>query len=314
MSTLQVQVPDPSGTKCCDCKAQVGCNCAGPPCVMVCRSVATSAQFCGFIEYVQSTPPNWYHIKTLSGGSETNCIKSLSRCTPPGQACSQTWLYQGSYQYDPVTCLETGGATLMTDGGCDGNPFQKIVTDVNLTDGVQSCISVSMDLVVSQKSNANQLVGGNLAGQCNIGGTNGCICVGQAAGVVYDAVLSDGDTVAQAIFRQTGPNPAWVEQAQGSPLANTSYTTLWNSSGIFAFRKSQLQVAIPAAAINHTYKITINISERALGGGGPFVPEGIMEVTVTSGQNWAALTPWIDMPIIPGQELLASQCSVVDIT
>ena len=304
-----IQVPDPSGTKCCDCAAQVGCSC-GALCSFKCRSIAGSAIFCGYPEYVPSVPPLYYRTKTLSGGW-TFAIQGFEGCGPGSNPlCDSQLTYAGSGRYDKTTCVLTSTMTRTTDGGCfgDASSCQSAavvpVSDISPVDcnecGVIGLNNPPIELTTGVT------IPGDGCGQSSSGVIGG-VASGEAI-----SVLSDLDTIADAVLRETGPDPAWQSPSQGDCFASTSYTTAWDSP-TFAFSKAQVQVTIPGTVHGHTYQVTIKLSERATGSVAPYAPFGLLEVTV-SGVDGTTLTPWVDIPMEEGLQIAATACSVADIT
>ena len=299
-----LQVPDPSGQKCCDCSVQSGCGCGPPACKMVCRSFASSAALCGFPEFANpSIPPVFYQRATLSGGFSTTCGLGTS-CSHPSD-CTFAVVFTGESTFDPNTCAETIGGFLASSGscGCGQNTALWDVTTV----AIDNCRSVDLGLTDAYFSNQHQLVQPGIVGTCRTGGTNGCII--PAGGPT--CFLDQPDSLDQAIQRSGGTNPLWASIDNGVCSSNTAFTTLWNGTGIFSYRRGQVQVSLPLASAGHTYKITITLYERTTGSGGPFTPYGLLEVSVSCGLNQPAITPWLEVGNVAGLEISAVGCSVV---
>lgn len=298
-----IQVPAPGGTTCCDCAIQVDCGC-GAGCVMKCRSISGSATFCGFGEFPGhvSTPPIFYRLASLGGNCSFGC--GLSEGCSPGHQndCHRTFTYGGSCSYDKNTCALTIAGTMTTGGDCEPN-FVAPRCDIENTDLVAFGINIGYPDIFSSNSHTFDNSG---AGVCETNPSGFVGCIGSAASC--QNILSNPDTIEDALLRSTGPDPAWNENDGGNCLQNTSFSTTWGGSGIFTFRKSQVQVTIPFAIVGREYAVQIILLERTTGTAAPFTPFGLLELTISATLTGAA-SQWVDLPDEAGLEILAGSCT-----
>jgi hypothetical protein len=301
-----IQVPDPTGTKCCDCATQSGCGC-GAGCSIKCRSSAGTAVFCGFPEFPghTSNPPLYYRTANLSGGVTATCSTDGEGCTNPDQ-CSQSWTYGGQCSFDRLTCAETTTGNLVITGTCAaGGTFPTCDIQATSVDNV-SGVSVTFPDVYTSTSHEFSSPD---AGTCFNSASGFTGCIWQIS--TCECILSTQDTIADAILRETGPDVVWSSQSQGACGANSSFTTTWSSpSKTFGFRLAQVQLTIPFTTPGHTYSFKIILGERATGSIGPFTPFGLIEGTVDS-TSLGCVTPWIDIPMEGGIEIAPESCTAV---
>lgn len=316
MAQTFLQVEDPSGTKCCDCAAQTGCSC-GSICHLACRSTEGGvATFCGYDEFgTPSTPPLYYQRATLTGESVMTCSTDGEGCTNPTQ-CTQTFTYMGVCFLDPNTCVETQGGGLTISGSC-ASTVTLTACDVSAMllgtlVGVECAIAdVYQNLPGANPTSSHSLTCAT-AGVCTLSaaGFTGCVCPSPAV----TCTLSNPDTIDQAIFREIGGNPVYTEAAAGVCVQNSAFTTLWSTpSKSFGFRKAQYQVTIPGTTVGLTYNIKVILGERATGTTGPFTPFGINEISITA-TGGSATSPWIDIELEGGLEIIPTSCTVTSVT
>lgn len=311
MATGFIQVLTQDGTKCCPCVQQSGCSCAGPPCVTKGRSITGSGTFIGFKEYVASVPPNFYRVKDLSGGAAAIASIDGQGCTNPS-GCWQSWQYSGSLQYDKLTGALTTSAQLVQSGNCAAGgtiyPNECNAGDFNNVNGVSFNYPDIYYTLVHQFGPDNG--GCRTSASGFIGGAPG----GPAGYPSCMAVLSQQDTVSDAMFRAMGPNPTWVAQNGGDPLSNSSFTNVWSGKP-FSFRQGQVQVTIPYPTVNHTYQVNIYLSQRGYQQTTQqFYPVGAIQSVIACSVAGPIATPWISIPVTAQFENFASSCLVIDIT
>lgn len=278
---------------------------------MKCQSIIGSGQFVGFPEFVPSVPPLFFLESDLSGGWSWTCSANGEGCTGPfPNQFSIT--FGGSCIYSATTglliqnsgqCVATGGCGITQIGG---------VCDVSQSFG-DACEGVGLNLTDLYEGDnyhgiVQPLVPG--AGTCRTSGSgfNGCLLPSSSAA----CLRKNPDTIENAIARALGPNPVWGG-ADTACADNTSYTTLWNNTGIFTFSAAQVQVTIPLAQAGHTYEITVTLVERATGSGGVYTPYGLMQFNVSASVSGPAVSPWQTLPVDAGLQIMASSCSVVDL-
>lgn len=316
MAQTFLQVEDPSGAKCCDCAAQQGCSC-GSICHLACRSTTGStATFCGFDEFgAASNPPIYYQLSTLGGSSTMTCSTDGEGCTHPDQ-CTQVFAYSGSCSFDPNTCLQTGNGLLSITGSCSSTV---IISQCDVSAallGVLVGVECAIADVFHNNGGPNPTSVHTLTcatqGICTVSasGFTGCVC--PTPNVI--CTLSAPDTIDQAINRAIGPNPVYTEANAGVCTSNSAFTTLWSTpSKTFGFRKAQYQVTIPGTTVGLTYAVKVILSERATGTLGPFTPFGINEISITA-TGGSASSPWIDIPLEGGLEIIPSSCTVTGVS
>lgn len=311
MATGVLQIENPNGG-CCDCGLQSGCGC-GSLCSLKCRSVAGGAVFCGYDEFgTPSALPLYYQTATLSGSSIMTCSTDGMGCTNDDQ-CQQTFTYGGKCSIDPATCLETANGGLTISGSC-ADTVTVAACDVSAALlGTLNGVECEIDNVYFQCPNCPQPYSQHTLscpypGTCRTSGSGftGCVCPNPQ--VV--CVLTDLDTIDQAISRSVGGSPNYTENSMGACAANSSFVTPWSSpSKTFSFRKGQFQVTLPSTIVGKTYEVKVIYEERAAGTSGPFTPYGLDEISITA-SGITAVSPWIDIPLEGGLEIIPSSCTV----
>ena len=302
----QVNIPDPSGTKCCDCGVQNGCSCGAGPCGVLCQTISGpggKASFCGFAEYVPSVPPNYYLSRTLSGGSSTNC--GGPSCSPV--TCTQSYTYQGSNTIDPVTCVETDNATITISGSCSVNTGTFARSDVQVGDAQGFVTGVSFNFSDQYPTPyQHNLVNGGTPGACILSGSGftGCIQPSSNGG---NGQLSSMETYQQAVNRAIS-GQAWSAVGDCSK-AFSSVTPPAAGSRSFKFTLAQVQVTfygVPGS--NH--KLIVSLGQRGAGSSDPLVPYGQLIFSITVPPSGNAASSFQQIPLVAGSDIVATGCTV----
>lgn len=304
----ETPVVDPNTGECCDCASQSNCQCGPPPCVTTCQSrPATNglAQFCGFAEYVNpSNPPVYYRTKTLYGSIFIGNFGP--GCYTPGACgyCSVAW--SGANKYDKNTCAYTQGGTITGGGGCQ-NPFSSPTNDVLISFlGCAGCGTSGVD----SYTRTTHSIAPNFNCTPNFSGFWACQVIQYNQAI--EAVLGDEDTYDDAIERAV-VNVPWAGKNCDQ---NFSVTTIPRpGQNVFYFKQAQFMVSFAGGIAGHTYQFIVTLQERAVGTDTPLVPYAIVTIEAQALPGQTAInTGWQPIPNVPGLEIYARLCRVVDIT
>ncbi len=239
-----------------------------------------------------SVPPKKY--RTLNGSGTTSATGySDGACTM--QTSTLTNQISGSIQYNKDTCevTDTGHLLTITNGSTtyDG-PF-----------GLYSsgCPSSDVRFIWDCAANSKTVTG---TGDCVLFGGVQQICGGNNS-----YFMSDEDTEDDAIARANASVGDWVALDGGNCLSNSAFIARNDEDFSFTYRSEQTKACASGLVIGDTYTITIRFGSRAVGSSGPFIPNGLTEVTFTATAT-TDCTGWVDVPNDNNMETIPTGCTV----
>lgn len=121
--------------------------------------------------------------------------------------------------------------------------------------------------------------------------------------------LSVEDTEDDAIARSNATIPDWVALNSGNCLSNSAFIARGDTRFDFTYRSEQTKATVTGLTIGATYTIVIRFGSRAVGSTGPFIANGLTEVTFTA-EHVTDSTDWIDVPNENNMETIPTGCTV----